>query len=288
MTPLSSYFEDEAWLCRLAYRTDIFSKLSDLNLNLQGNGNYIFSMEDKVRPFYRKLLVWQGRVKSGNLAAFTTMLDFLDENYRNEPPAGTQSHITQHFENLSQQFLSYYSYLTEDSGGGNEWIFSQFTMDAVSKSKIMDNLQDNIIDMTTDHRFQTICKEKYLSKFWCECQQGLSIPWTKCSDGFATIWINNILARKNFFCHDINQDQAEKLPADGTRLYPRCQHHPAYNRQVDVFKTSLGLPLTQKRFENLQSIGLGCVDWIRLSQDRDRWRAVVNAVMNLRVLAPRS
>jgi hypothetical protein len=33
---------------------------------------------------------------------------------------------------------------------------------------------------------------------------------------------------------------------------------------------------------------LGSVDWIRLAQDRDRWRAVVSAVMNLRVLAPRS
>jgi aryl carrier-like protein len=40
---------------------------------------------------------------------------------------------------------------------------------------------------------------------------------------------------------------------------------------------------------DLREIGLGRgVDWIRLVQYRDRWRAVVSAVMNLRVLAPRS
>jgi hypothetical protein len=39
---------------------------------------------------------------------------------------------------------------------------------------------------------------------------------------------------------------------------------------------------------DLREIGLWGVDWIRLAQDRDRWRAVVSAVMNLRVLAPRS
>jgi hypothetical protein len=44
----------------------------------------------------------------------------------------------------------------------------------------------------------------------------------------------------------------------------------------------LGRP--RRRWE----VGWGSVDWIQLVQDRDRWRALVNTVMNLRVLAPRS
>jgi len=34
---------------------------------------------------------------------------------------------------------------------------------------------------------------------------------------------------------------------------------------------------------DLQEGGCGYVDWIRLAQDRDRWRTLVSAVMNLRV-----
>jgi hypothetical protein len=53
----------------------------------------------------------------------------------------------------------------------------------------------------------------------------------------------------------------------------------------------LGRP--RRRWEDgvkmdLREIGLGGVDWILLAQDSERWRAVLNAVMNLRVLAPRS
>jgi hypothetical protein len=34
---------------------------------------------------------------------------------------------------------------------------------------------------------------------------------------------------------------------------------------------------------DLLDIGLNVVDWIGLAQDRYRWRALVNSVMNLRV-----
>jgi hypothetical protein len=70
--------------------------------------------------------------------------------------------------------------------------------------------------------------------------------------------------------------------------------------EIKVYKVLVGKPEGKRspgrprsRWEDgirmdLREIGLGGVDWIRLTQDRDRWQAVVSAVMNLGVLAPRS
>jgi hypothetical protein len=71
-------------------------------------------------------------------------------------------------------------------------------------------------------------------------------------------------------------------------------------KERNVYKVSMGKPegkwplgRPRRRWEDgigidFREIGLGSVDSIQLAQDRNRWRALVNTVTNLRVLAPRS
>jgi len=72
-------------------------------------------------------------------------------------------------------------------------------------------------------------------------------------------------------------------------------HVARMGEESEVYRGLLGKPEGRRQLgrprrrwvdnirTDLQTVGCGYMDWIGLAQDRDRWRTLVSAVMNLRV-----
>jgi hypothetical protein len=70
-------------------------------------------------------------------------------------------------------------------------------------------------------------------------------------------------------------------------------HVACMGEGIGVYRVLMGKPEIRRplgrsthRWEDnirmdLREVGCGCVDWMELAQDMDRWRALVSAVMNL-------
>jgi hypothetical protein len=77
-------------------------------------------------------------------------------------------------------------------------------------------------------------------------------------------------------------------------------HVARIEEERKVYKVLVGKPEGKRPLErprrrwedrirmDLREIGCGSIEWIQLAQDSGRWQAIVNSVMNIRVLAQRS
>ena len=69
-SPYNELFENVGWLAKLCYLAEIFNKLDELNVGLQGKQANILTLHDKISGFLKKLISGRKRAKKQTLHAF--------------------------------------------------------------------------------------------------------------------------------------------------------------------------------------------------------------------------
>ena len=126
---LANIFEDDVWVTKLAYLSDIFGILNELSLKLQGKNNDIFQYLEHIPGFQKMLLLWQTRLKSNHASycMFPTLLQHIEENIINEECLKQiKSEILIHLTSLSQTFHHYFPDEKFASLKDNMWIKDPF------------------------------------------------------------------------------------------------------------------------------------------------------------------
>ena len=60
----------DEWCARLAYMTDIFQQLNELNTRMRGWNENLLTNTDKINGFRSKVQLWQQNVESTNLGMY--------------------------------------------------------------------------------------------------------------------------------------------------------------------------------------------------------------------------
>uniref|UniRef100_K7FVN9 HAT C-terminal dimerisation domain-containing protein n=1 Tax=Pelodiscus sinensis TaxID=13735 RepID=K7FVN9_PELSI len=162
---LSDCLTDFLWLSRVAYLADIFTKLNEVNLSLQGKRKTILSLS-------RKLQFWISSVGRNDLDCLPTLNDFLGENgYKLDEDI--RSDIADHLRDLYTNIIKYFPNINDN----NNWIRNPLSL---TEKPVSFSTQDyeNLIEIASDGQLIQKFKEVSLITFWsdlCQSQEYSSL-----------------------------------------------------------------------------------------------------------------
>lgn len=116
---------NKEWLSQLAYLSDIFGRLNEFNLGLQGRNINCFTAWNKIEAFQKQISVWAEQAELANFEAFPMITEFLDANDDATLINFIQPIIVDHLQNLLIKFKKYFP----DSGDPRKfhlWVENPF------------------------------------------------------------------------------------------------------------------------------------------------------------------
>nr|KAF6384250.1 zinc finger MYM-type containing 6 [Pipistrellus kuhlii] len=164
---LAKYFLDEEWVARLAYLSDIFSLINELNLSLQGSMTTLFNLYNKMDVLKEKLKMWLKRIQENDYDMFPSFSEFSNSSSLNM--RSLSSTVFEHLEGLYQTFSDCYP-PEEDLRLGNLWIINPFMYHR--NSNLQDLEEEKLAQLSSDLELKSVFKSMSVTQFWIKAKTG--------------------------------------------------------------------------------------------------------------------
>ncbi|CAK6440924.1 unnamed protein product [Pipistrellus nathusii] len=164
---LAKYFLDEEWVARLAYLSDIFSLINELNLSLQGSMTTLFNLYNKMDVLKEKLKMWLKRIQENDYDMFPSFSEFSNSSCLNM--RSISSTVFEHLEGLYQMFSDCYP-PEEDLRLGNLWIINPFMYHRNSNPEDLE--EEKLAQLSSDLELKSVFKSMPVTQFWIKAKTG--------------------------------------------------------------------------------------------------------------------
>lgn len=149
-----TFLKDDSWWLRVSFLSDMFDKLNEINLSLQGAQENFITISSKLNSFKEKLSMWRSKVAKSNFGSFPT----VDSN---SSKGQIKKEMEETLESLSTSFLKYFPSLNIKE---MEWVVNPFV--ECEAENLGDQLEENLIDLRNDLIYKKLFIESEVSEFW--------------------------------------------------------------------------------------------------------------------------
>lgn len=162
---LANVFNDERWQCILSYLSDIFMKMNEMSLSLQGMNITTFEANDKVRAFKRKIQFWVESVQKKEVECFPVLNDFLHENKLDLEKITLTDEICEHLRSLEKSLEHYFPTARDTMLQEHEWVVKPFSV-SKKPTSLSSSEYECLIDITSDSTLKSTFECDTYSHFW--------------------------------------------------------------------------------------------------------------------------
>lgn len=188
----SEFISDPEFLLKLAFLSDLFEHLNNLNKSLQGRDENVITAKDKLHGFIKKIELWSSSINQNNFDSFSSTQSFIEEVGSKISINSYISGMKMVLDNLKKELCHYFSVQEISDNTGQRWILNPFLNAAINEANLATKLKENLLELSADGMLHLEFKSENLDTFWLKRKTEypeLTTEALKCLIPFSTSYL---------------------------------------------------------------------------------------------------